>query len=450
MKKLNTILVLLVFLMSLVPVAFAEEGTDSKDSIELTREKMREGVNAVKDDVTAIRAKTMARDATGRFEAIRMHQKERLMHAIEICREKGLAPERCEDMFQRRMDLVAKLSEKDLERLTRIGERKAEHEKDLDNLEKEEGFRKFAKEEVKARKIAPDRIENARGKLKQAEETFTRTLKEHKESREKAAKLKDVLKECENSDTDECRQKLVSHKEDTKTFLLNAADAVIAQLEKIKARVQSSEDLSEEEANELLSRIDAQIAEVREARASVEALTSESSREDIKEAAQKIRVAWGNIKHDVEKGAEKLINARIGGIIVRSKHLETKLNRILERMAEEGRDTSSVESLVDEFNVALDEAKQYYDQSLEKYKTFKDGKDEAVLKEAKELRNKAHLALKKAHEALKQIHRELKAQGKDKELESDEEDSVEEEAEDAVEDSEDEDDEDETEDGDEE
>ena len=428
MKKLNTILVLMVFLLSIIPTAFAEEADNTVDRIAESEKTSANVRDALKRETATIKERVDL--GADRMEAIRMHQKDRLMNAIAICKEKNIASERCEDMFQRRMELVAKLSEKDLERLTRISDRKAEHLKDVDNLEKEEGFRKFDKEETKARKVASERIENARGKLKQAEETFARAVNAHKEAREKAAKLKDVLKECESSETDECRQKLVSHKEDTKTFLLNAADAIIAQLEKIKARVQSSEDLSEEEATELLNRIDAQIAKVREARASVEALTSESSRADIKDAAKQIREIWGNIKHNVAKDAERLIHSRIGGIIVRSKHLETKLNRILERMAENGKDTSSVESLVDEFNSALDEAKQYYDQAIEKFKS----KDEASVKEAQELRNKAHLALKKAHETLKQIHRELKSKGMEKELETDEEDEVEEEVEDQAED----------------
>lgn len=430
MRKLNTVLVLLVFVLSLIPSAFAERYSDSNaadvetgtdkvsDSSDDANEVMRDKARAVKD--AAIKERAMARDAQGKFENIREHQKNMLMHAVELCREKAKDPARCEDMFNKRLALVAKLTEKDLERLTRITERQKEHEKDLDDLEADEDFHKFGKE-GKARDIAEQKMENAHAKFNEAEDKFMKVLSEHKEAKEKAAKLKDVLKECETSDTEECKQKLKDHKDEAKRFLLNAADAIIAQLEKIKARVQASEDLSDEEVNELLSRLDAQISEVRDARATIENLTPESSRADIKEAAKKIRVAWGKIKQDVKRDVEHLIDSRIGGIVVRSKHLETKLDRILAKMAEEGRDTSAVESLVADFNAALDEAKQHYEGALAKYKEFKDNKDENTLKQAQDLRKQAHESLKKAHETLKQIFKTLKAQGKERELEADDE-----------------------------
>ncbi len=449
MKKLNTILVLLVFVLSLIPAAFADEGsnvdteTDSSDVRvkEELRERFREKDGEIR---TEIKERAMARDATGRFEAIREHQKSVLMRAVEICREKAEDPARCEEMFAKRIALVEKLGEKDLERLKRISEKQKEHEKELDELESDEDFKKFR--EGKAREVARQKLENAHAKFKESEERFVNVLKEHKEAREKASKLKDVLKECEASESEECKEKLREHKDEAKSFLLNAADAIIAQLEKIKARVQASEDLSEDEVNELLSRLDAQISEVREARATIENLTPESSREDIKEAAKKIRVAWGKIKNDVKKDVENLVNSRIGGIIVRSKHLETKLNRILAKMAEEGRDTSAVESLVADFNAALNEAKEHYELALGKYSEFKANKDEDALREAQDHRNQAHLSLKKAHETLKQIFKALKAQGKEEELEEDEEEEVEEEAEEAEESEDEDNDEDESED----
>lgn len=449
MRKLNTILVLLVFVLSLIPAAFAEEGsanvaadvetgTDKvSDSSDGATEGMRDKARAAKD--AAIKDRAMARDAQGKFENIREHQRNMLMRAIELCSGENIPltaeqkmanarTERCVDMFTKRLALVAKLTEKDLERLTRITDKQKEHEKDLDDLEADEDFHKFGKE-GKARDIAEQKMANARAKFNEAEDKFVKVLSEHKEAREKAAKLKDVLKECETSDTEECKQKLRDHKDEAKRFLLNAADAIIAQLEKIKARVQASEDLSDEEVNELLGRLDAQISEVRDARATIENLTPESSRTDIKEAAKKIRVAWGKIKHDVEKDAEHLIDSRIGGIVVRSKHLETKLGRILAKMAEEGKDTSAVESLVADFNAALDEAKQHYEDALAKYKEFKDNKDESTLKQAQDLRNQAHESLKKAHETLKKIFKTLKAQGKERELEADDENEVEDKAE---------------------
>ncbi|MDP4012417.1 MAG: hypothetical protein Q8R00_02320 [Candidatus Nanoarchaeia archaeon] len=446
MKKINAIMVLMVFLLSLVPTAaFADEhvadnsGSGSQEDAdtdtstdkpaEETDIQRRMAKAEAENNKIAARKIADIRDLATRFKAIRDHQEDRLMNAVEICREKAENPERCARLYTARLELVKKLSEKDLERLSRVQAKKEEHKEDVDALRTKENFRKFDKELQKARVITTEKFERARSKFNEATDEYKEALGNYEKARGKATKLKDVLKECEDSDTEECKLKLSEHKVQTKEFLLHAADVILAQLEKMKSRIESSEDLSEEEASKMLERINSRMEEIREARAAVEDLNADSSREQIKQAAEKIRKAWANIKHDVKKDVEEVVNSRVAGIIVRSKHLETKLHRMLEKMAEEGTDTSQVESLVADFNAAIDEASKYYDQSLESLKAFKGEKDADLVREAHDLRKKAHESLVKANSILKDIHKALKAQGKSIE-ESDDEEEVEDELED--------------------
>jgi hypothetical protein len=228
---------------------------------------------------------------------------------------------------------------------------------------------------------------------------------------------------------------------------LHTADTILAQLEKIEARIQQNEDLSEEEANDLLERLSSYADEIREARATIEELGEDSSREEIKEAANTIRKSWAHIKPKIKNHVERVVNSRIGGIIVRSKHLEEKLWKTLERMENAGKDTTAVEGLVEEFNTHLDDAAESYRKSLNALESD----DEESVKEAHALRKEAHASLRKAHNLLKDIHRAIKNAGEvvsdedvdDSELddESDEDDDEDESEDDESEDDESEDDE---------
>jgi len=197
---------------------------------------------------------------------------------------------------------------------------------------------------------------------------------------------------------------------------------VLESLNKIKSQVESSEYLSEEELSKILADLSERITEVETAKATITALSENATDDQIKEAAQTIKKAWIGAKPDLEIAAGKLKNARLGGIIVKSTHLEAKLERILGRMAINGTDTSAVEPIVAEFKTQVESAKSNFKLAQEKFAAASKEKDVArasLIKEAQNLMDQAHKNLQEANKKLVEIVAKIKQVGAADVLEED-------------------------------
>ncbi len=442
MKRLLSLFIIGIFLVSLMPSVLAEgysEGDSNKNNDHRGNIVSDEGNNGLDNAVTTSdenkgkgidnkklvtkrlkRLKKEIRKIRGvKAEDIRNFQKEMLMVAIDKCKEKGIDVEKCERTLKRRVELVKKLKEKDLKRLNRISKKKLEKIKGFMELRKEKEFRKFKKNGFKARIVAKEKYKLALERYNKAKKTYL-DIKERYVKKSKAIrKLKNELKGLTG---DEYKEKEGEIKEKVSEFLVDVSDMILKHLEMVKERVESNEDLSEEEVSEILEKIKEEIAKVEKVKEEALSLTSESSKEEIREVAKELKEVWLDLKPKVKRAVGRVVNARIGGIIVRSKHLENRLNRILERMVEEGKDISELEPLIEKFNGFLDEAKENYKKARE---LFNDG----LVREGHEYMKEAHKALKEANKALKEIFKELKNENMEEELEEDEVSEVEEEAE---------------------
>jgi len=244
------------------------------------------------------------------------------------------------------------------------------------------------------------------------------------------------LKDCEGDECAEIEKNIVGHAIEV---LSNAVSVADEKLEEAKAKVESSEDLTEKEAAEALEDLDKLSAKLGEVNVAVEALSEDSSKDDVADAAKKVRDVVKHIKPRFKHAVVKLSKGKIAGIIVRSKQLQAKLHKVLERMAEHGKDTSQVEGLMAEFNKKIDDAISNHDKAVALLKKAReDGADKMsdTVKEAHVLLRASKTNLKSAHEILKDIKEKLKNEGED--LGDDELEDIEEEAEKAAEAAEDE------------
>src|SRR3989338_6157441 len=395
MKKIAAILALAIFLISLIPVSIAQDDSDEQKRLE-DREKDR--LRALED------AQKERLDA----------KKERLKEAENLQKDKVRAIKVSKDELLKERNF-AELSKERLERVANLDRTRLEEFSNLNSAELKSRLEKIkivkvdAKLEFRKRIVAEQRIALAEEMFNDAEERLH-------EAKEKLEKRRKLLLEAKSSGDEGA---IIEH---AKQGLLRAADAIISHLEKVKSKAQESEDLSEEEANEIVADIDAKIAEINDAKAAIEAATT---KEDIREQAKKINAAWKRIKVKAEQHARSLINGGFGGILKRSEALERKIDRILAEMEERGIDVSSIEEKVAEFSDKVAGAREKLKQSNEKFKEAKstgiDEERKALLEEAKTLAREAHDALKEAHDILNEIIREIKAVYKEADFEEEEE-----------------------------
>ena len=253
-----------------------------------------------------------------------------------------------------------------------------------------------------------------------AKQKFETATNKYQESKLKFSQTKERIRECEETDSEECIALGEEVKERAREQIGNTADMILEHLEKVKSKVESNEDLSEEESAEIIAKLDEEIAAIEDAKSTIE---SSEDKEDVIEAAKKLKRVWVRVKERAKEHVGRIVNARIGGIIVKSKHLEVKLERILTRMAEKGLDTSGVESLVDEFNTKLDEAKTHYETAVDKFNEAKaeDEPNAEIIKEAQSYMEEAKEALQDAQKILRDIVLAIKQAGGADELEETEE-----------------------------
>ncbi|MBL7100610.1 MAG: hypothetical protein ISS23_01505 [Nanoarchaeota archaeon] len=234
---------------------------------------------------------------------------------------------------------------------------------------------------------------------------FIKARELQKTARAKFVNAKQMLKTCQE-DTEGCVQVRQNIRTGAVNFLGNSADAIIRHLEKIKNKIQTNPRLTEEEVDDIVSEIDAKIQEIEDAKAQIE---SAETKEEIVASAKVINAAWKPIKNRATYWAGRLINAKMGGIIVKIEHLESRLRLAVEKMEEQGKDVSGIEPMIDEFHELLVSAKGHFDLAVENYKQFKETDDKTYLNEGKKEMDLARQDLNAAHKKLKEIVRTIKS-----------------------------------------
>jgi hypothetical protein len=254
-----------------------------------------------------------------------------------------------------------------------------------------------------------ERLQLARQRYIAAKESYLEAKEAYLEKRLEFTRARQRVLECQGDNSTECIQVREQVEEQSREYLARMADLVLGSLEKIKARVEASEDLTEEEKEELIADLDERASAVEEAKTTVE---ESEDRAEILEAARLIRNEWIKTRPLLRRAAGVVISARMGGIIIQSERLEIKLNRILDRLENEGKDVAEAQDLVDDFGKKIDDAKESHQEAIEKFRAAKNETGEAshdLLVEGHKALKEAHTSLKEAREILRDAVAEIKA-----------------------------------------
>ena len=439
MKKVLAILVLALMVFSAVPVLadYGDKDVLTKtDSVDVKDAADTDGVDSdvevkTEDEKTGEKTRTSIKsrmmDISAKdFGAIRDHQLAQLRIALEKCGENS----ECKINLEKRIALVNKLSDKDAERLKRHIEAREKVDEKIEELKEHKDLSKFKEErKFKARTLAESKKADAKARFEEAKRHFE----------EVKASIKDAKEDLMDASDEEKAKK-------ANNYLGHVLDAIEKHLNKVLAKVEENEYLTEAQVSELTSAINERLEKVSGLRSGLESATT---RDEIKALAKDVRELLKDVKDHTKVASGKAFSHRMGGVIVQSEHLQAKLEKVLERMTENGLDTSSAESLISEFGSLIDSAKVRFEAAIAKFKEAESltGDDRAeVIKEAQSYMREAQADLKEARAKLKEITRSVKAQGDEAEDALDEEtEDDDDEEEEEVEDSEDESEEEESE-----
>ncbi|MDD4877877.1 MAG: hypothetical protein PHO02_02465 [Candidatus Nanoarchaeia archaeon] len=413
MKKLMAIFVLALFVVSAIPAAFAAQGNgrqgaegDTTDAPGVNSGQIRQ---ALENRERLIEAK----------DALLEKHQARVAELVEKCTENNMSEAECKARFENRLQNIAALAPKFREKLQQFEERRDERIQKLKELKDDEVLGQFERaKEFKARALGNDKIKNAQANMAKAKEKYHEAVAglEKAKLRLEQAKTSKVCKTAPESE--ECATAREELRGASKEKLAQHTDIILNALESGKEKAIASEYLTDEEEAAAVAFFDEQIAKFTAIKTEIE---SAETKEDIVEAGKKLADAWKEIRQKINAYLSYASNARMAGIVVKAEHLAAKLERVMERMAENGKDTAEVEPLVDEFKALLETAKIKFKSAhslllevrtselAEEEKNAKMDESNALIKESKQ-------ALQDANAKLREIFLKLKEVGATEEL----------------------------------
>ena len=278
------------------------------------------------------------------------------------------------------------------------------------------GVSEFGRDASSIQKMKEDtknRHELLRERFVQAKDKFVESRKDFLSSkmtlRGKHNELK--LKCKDNESTEDCmKMKKDFLEKEAKSYLVRSLNVVEDVLNKRKAKLEEeiasaeaqSQDATDLEAN--IEEVNAQLKVISDLKAKLDAATT---KEEVKALTKEIKTTWKGIKSDLEGSRGTIMTHKFAFAVSRSKSLEAKLDRVLEKLKSEGKDVSSVQPKVDSFKAHIARAKELIEQARTKFAD----KSETSVKQGHELLVQAHQELKLAHSDLKEIVASFRAKG---------------------------------------
>lgn len=461
MRKTIALTIIAIFIFSLMPSSFADEDktetraeikfrTDTKENKTEVREKYKEKLQILREEHRA-KVESLSKDEAERLSNLSGDRLQKIaeldkrqLERLAVLDVRNL--EKIAELKKERLERLAKLNEEKLKRLAELEKEELEKISDLNETEME----KFStlsrgrlktlakldeaglKTKLKALKIAKvknagdlDRRDIPEARLAQLRERFEKAKEEFKDAKDGLEDARKNLKEAKDKKDEK------STLEHAKTYLLRTADALIKHLEKIKAKVQESENIPDDREKQIVAEIDVQIAEINKIKEDVQAA---ATKEQIKEAAKKLHNKWSRLKHLIRLHAERVVSARVEGVVNRGLVLEKKLDNVLTKAKEKGIEVD-VSAEVSQFSEKIALAKDRYTRAQSKLSAVIELKSgnatneqiKAAADEANALLKGARDAIKEAHDILKTIVKKIKEAVPDADLSEETEVEVEQE-----------------------
>ena len=175
-------------------------------------------------------------------------------------------------------------------------------------------------------------------------------------------------------------------------------------LEAMKERINADEDLSAEEKEAALARIDARLERLAEVEAEVDAFGEDPSQRKIKAFAERARGVLRDAQSDEGVTNARKFHRRISNAVDKLSAANDKLSNVLTRLSEAGKDVSAAQSALDSYSAAAEDAANHLAAAEELY-----GAEDRDVEAIKTELRAAVDAIKEAKGHLKTVLTELRA-----------------------------------------
>ena len=298
---------------------------------------------------------------------------------------------------------------------------RARLEKCLNNTDDcKEKIKDWKVKEIKVKDLLKKRFVDEK-KLIKARDNFLKAQNKYLEAKKNQLKVRDEflglklrLAECKTTNKN-CSALENQTFEKAQEDLNQIADKLISYLDKVKSKVEGSENLNETEVNDTIKNIDALITKLEDAKDAVDAADTKA---ELQAAGKLILNAWKEMDFKALFYAERLVHSRVGEIFTRSELLEKKLDMVVAKLENKSINVTGLQDLLDDFSAKIDDARIKMTKANKLFAEAKDlraqnktaeAKDK--LEQAKNLTSQAHHDLKDAHTILMDLVHKINQKG---------------------------------------
>lgn len=218
----------------------------------------------------------------------------------------------------------------------------------------------------------------------------------YQDSREKFLDARVSLEDSRTSAT------IFDLKKSTRNFLFHTIDYTILHLEVLEVSAIRTE-VSDFSSFIISNNIEDYIYQLEDLKDDVEA--AETS-EEFQAVIREIRDIWQHANLESRYFILGTANNRVDSFLVRGESISDRIKAEIERLADEGVDTEKPEQLLDEYNEALEEAKDTHGEVKELFGTHNGFDDDGVFEDAEDAReflDEANSLMKETQQQLKDV-----------------------------------------------
>ncbi|MFW6230904.1 MAG: hypothetical protein ACOC32_02675, partial [Nanoarchaeota archaeon] len=263
----------------------------------------------------------------------------------------------------------------------------------------------FAKKGYRARDIVADRLKAARERYEDARERFIETRERYQEMRERFNEARETVLACkDNPEAEECDEAA----DISKRYVNQTISYTMDSLKKLESYIDSSEDISDEEAEELTEDVAEVLAELEELK---EELASADTFSEVQEIALEVRDVADEGRTELKRASGLLSANKVRSVVAQTDALQKRLLVMLDNLEERNISTSSLESMIDEFNTHIELALEQYElakDELSNMSASPPGTIGEIARTSNEYMREAKEHLREARQKLSEIFREVR------------------------------------------
>ena len=249
--------------------------------------------------------------------------------------------------------------------------------------------------------IAYNNFINAKENFAKANDKYNNLKKEFVEAKVEAKKV------CDNGEESEkCLEMSSKSFEIGRELLLKGTESAIEHLKQIIAKIDASEDVSNEDAKYRLNELNTYINSL----VSLKEITENAkTKNELKDAAIKLETLWRLIKFDSKVQTLKLMDDKLEGIYSRAKAVEDKLKCSLDSVNDEKKKEILIK--LETYDNLLDDSKEMHKKGVALLNSAITSKSAEQIEESKDIMFESYNIIKKSQGLIISILHEIRNAG---------------------------------------